>query len=69
MTTQVVLPLLETDLTEVLMAVADQTLSSLNVTWNKQSALTVVLAAAGYPASPEKGQPIDGVKEANREEG
>jgi phosphoribosylamine---glycine ligase len=60
--TQVVLPLLETDLCEVLMAVAQQKLSGLNVRWNKQNALTVVLAAAGYPNSPEKGQPISGAE-------
>jgi phosphoribosylamine--glycine ligase len=65
--TQVVLPLLETDLVDVLGAVADQKLASTPVKWNKQNALTVVLAAAGYPASPEKGQPIRGIKEATGE--
>jgi phosphoribosylamine--glycine ligase len=65
--TEVVLPLLESDLSEVLLAVAEQKLSEIKVKWNKHSALTIVLAAAGYPAAPEKGQPIHGIKEASKE--
>jgi phosphoribosylamine---glycine ligase len=65
--TEVVLPLLESDLSEVLLAVAEQKLSGAQVKWNTQSALTVVLAAAGYPASPEKGQPIKGAQDVRGE--
>ncbi len=62
--TQVVLPLLESDFSDLLMAVAEQKLSAADVRWNKQAALTVVMAAGGYPGTPEKGQPIQGMKEA-----
>ncbi len=67
--TQVVLPLLESDLSEILLAVAEQKLSSIKVKWSKQTALTVVLAAAGYPAAPEKNKTLRGVKEAAKEAG
>lgn len=59
--TQVVLPLLESDLADVLMAVAEQRLSETPVRWSRGSALCVVLASAGYPASYEKGKPILGL--------
>jgi phosphoribosylamine--glycine ligase len=67
--TQVVLPLLDSDLAEIFQAIAEQKLASVPVRWNKQTALTVVLAAAGYPVAPEKGETIEGVKDASREEG
>jgi phosphoribosylamine--glycine ligase len=65
--TQVVLPLLESDLSDVLLAVAEQKLSDVKVKWNAKTALTVVLAAGGYPAAPEKGQTIKGVKAASKD--
>jgi phosphoribosylamine---glycine ligase len=59
--TQVVLPLLETDLLEVLLAVAERRLASLPVRWKKKSSLCVVLASAGYPGPYEKGKDIQGL--------
>ena len=59
--TQVVLPLLESDLAEVLAAVADQRLGQIPVRWKRSSALCVVLASAGYPGSYEKGKIIRGL--------
>ncbi|OGR89820.1 MAG: phosphoribosylamine--glycine ligase [Elusimicrobia bacterium RIFCSPLOWO2_01_FULL_59_12] len=67
--TQVVLPLLESDLTEILLAVAEQRLSGLRIRWSKQTALTVVLAAAGYPAGPERGRTVKGIRGAAKGEG
>jgi phosphoribosylamine--glycine ligase len=64
--TEVVLPLLESDFAELLLAVSNQKLASAKIQWNKQSAMTVVLAAGGYPANPEKGQVIEGVDTASR---
>ncbi len=60
--TQVVLPLLESDLAEVLFAVAEQKLAQADVRWKKKSALCVVLASSGYPGHYEKGKSIKGLK-------
>jgi phosphoribosylamine--glycine ligase/phosphoribosylaminoimidazole synthetase len=55
---QVVLPLLETDLAELALAATRGRVDELPVVVRSQSALTVVLAAPGYPAAPEVGAPI-----------
>ncbi|MEG1849523.1 MAG: phosphoribosylamine--glycine ligase [Oscillospiraceae bacterium] len=59
--TQVVLPLLESDLLEVMLATAEQRLSSLTLRWRAQSAACVVIASGGYPVAYQKGYPIDGL--------
>jgi len=54
--TQVVLPLLETDLVEIAEACVDGRLNEVNVQWKNNAAVCVVLASKGYPEKPEKGQ-------------
>lgn len=56
--TQVVLPLLETDLLTVMQAVENETLAELNVEWSGGAAACVILASGGYPSHYEKGKPI-----------
>ena len=56
--TQVVLPLLETDLLTVMQAVENETLAELNVEWSEGAAACVILASGGYPSHYEKGKPI-----------
>jgi len=56
--TQVVLPLLKTDLLTVMRAVEDGTLGSLNVEWRDGAAACVILASGGYPAHYEKGKAV-----------
>ena len=56
--TQVVLPLLKTDLLTVVKAVTEEKLSSVNVEFETGSCCCVILASNGYPASYEKGYPI-----------
>ena len=56
--TQVVLPLLENDLVEVLEAVVDGRLHELDLRWSQESAACVVMAAPGYPGVYEKGVPL-----------
>jgi phosphoribosylamine--glycine ligase/phosphoribosylglycinamide formyltransferase/phosphoribosylformylglycinamidine cyclo-ligase/phosphoribosylamine--glycine ligase/phosphoribosylformylglycinamidine cyclo-ligase len=64
--TQVVLPLLETDLYEVLMACCDGTLESVDVRFKENTAAaTIVCAAKGYPESYPKGMAIEGLDAAN----
>ena len=56
--TQVVLPLLETDLFTIMQAVSEERLSEVPVRFSDRAACCVILASAGYPASYEKGFPI-----------
>ncbi len=56
--TQVVLPLLETDLFTVMKAVADETLSELDITFKNENACCVIMASEGYPLKYEKGYEI-----------
>ncbi|MDQ1651989.1 MAG: phosphoribosylamine---glycine ligase [Cryptosporangiaceae bacterium] len=63
--TQVVLPLLETPFAGLLYAAATGTLASHEpLTWRDASAVTVVLAADGYPGAPRSGDVIDGAEPA-----
>ena len=56
--TQVVLPLLKTDLLTVMQAVENETLSQLQVEWHDSAAACVILASGGYPSHYEKGKTI-----------
>ena len=56
--TQVVLPLLESDLFTVMRAVTEERLSEVPVTFADRSAACVIMASDGYPAHYEKGFPI-----------
>ena len=56
--TQVVLPMLKTDLMEIFEAVADERLSEINVEWYDGACVCVVLASGGYPEAYEKGKEI-----------
>ena len=53
--TQVVLPLLESDLLEIMIAVADERLSEVEVKFSNKSACCVVMASNGYPGKYETG--------------
>ncbi|MCL2271187.1 MAG: phosphoribosylamine--glycine ligase [Treponema sp.] len=64
--TQAVLRLLETDLLEIMEAVTDEKLDSMNIRWKEDHAACVVLASGGYPASYKTGFKIDGIKEAEK---
>ncbi|MBO6054761.1 MAG: phosphoribosylamine--glycine ligase [Oscillospiraceae bacterium] len=56
--TQVVLPLLESDLLTIMQAVTNGTLAETEVRFSDSSACCVIMASDGYPASYEKGYPI-----------
>ena len=56
--TQVVLPLLESDLLTVMQAVTSGTLKDVEVRFSDKHACCVVMASAGYPAAYEKGYPL-----------
>ena len=61
--TQVVLPLLETDLTEIMDAIWDEKLDELDIRWSGRSCACVVMASGGYPEKYETGKVISGLDE------
>ena len=63
--TQVTVPLISSDLCDLLLAVAEGRLSDSMPTFSNAHALTVVLAAEGYPGPPVKGRPITGNTSSN----
>ena len=62
--TQVVLPLLKSDLVEVMLACIDGTLDKTPIEWSDGAAVCVVMASGGYPGSYEKGKEITGLDAA-----
>jgi phosphoribosylamine--glycine ligase/phosphoribosylformylglycinamidine cyclo-ligase len=60
--TQVVLPLLESDLLDIALACAEGRLDEVQVRWREGAAVCVVLASAGYPFHPESGKTIHGLE-------
>jgi phosphoribosylamine--glycine ligase len=64
---QVLMPRLKDDILVLMRAAADGQLGHISVRWRDEAALTVVMAAKGYPASPEKGAPVSGIEEAEAE--
>ena len=64
--TQVLLPLLRTPLSEVLTKAATGGLAGTVLDWSPDAAVTVVMAALGYPGKPATGQVISGLVEAGR---
>ena len=61
---QVLMPRLDSDLLDLIDAVIDRRLDKAAPVWRDETALTVVMAARGYPGTPEKGGRIDGVETA-----
>ena len=62
--TQVVLPLLDSDLVAIMCACADGTLADVPIRWKEGAAVCVVLASGGYPGHYDKGQEIHGLADA-----
>ena len=63
--TQVILPLMETDLLDVLLGVTDAHLDEVQLRWKNQSAVCVVLASGGYPGAYATGVPIEGLEQVS----
>ncbi|MCH5204607.1 MAG: phosphoribosylamine--glycine ligase [Oscillospiraceae bacterium] len=61
--TQVVLPLLETDLVDIIEAVYEEKLDGLDIKWSGNSCACVVMASGGYPEKYETGKEISGLNE------
>ncbi len=67
--TQVLMPRLQSDLVPALLASRDGVLKSLDLRWRADAALTVVMAARGYPGAYARGSVIAGLEDAAAVEG
>lgn len=67
--TQVVLPLLKSDLLDIMKACHDETLENTPVEWSDEACACVVEASGGYPVKYEKGFEISGLDENGQHEG
>lgn len=66
---QPLMALLESDIVDLLVGTASGTLDNVDVTFSRDAACTVVLAAEGYPDAPRSGDVITGIDEADAMEG
>ncbi len=60
--TQAVLPLLESDLADIFIAIVDGNLKIIEPVWKDDCAVCVVMASKGYPQKPETGKKIAGIR-------
>jgi phosphoribosylamine---glycine ligase len=67
--TQAVLPRLESDIVETMLAVVEGRLSGQELSWRDDPCVTVVVASGGYPGDYRKGYPITGLNEAGALDG
>jgi phosphoribosylamine--glycine ligase len=65
--TQVVLPLLKTDLLDILMAIVQGNLDRLKIEWSSEACVGVVLASGGYPGGYKTGFPIQGIDTVDKD--
>jgi len=64
---QVTLPLLKSDLVDIMLAVVDNKLGQINVEWSDGACVGVVMASGGYPASYKTGFVISGLDEVDKD--
>ena len=64
---QVILPLLKTDLVDILLAVINGNLNQINVEWSEHACVGVVMASAGYPGKYKTGFPITGLDNLDKD--
>lgn len=66
---EVLMPRLKSDIVPALLAACDGVLDAFDLRWSEEAALTVVLAAKGYPGTPKKGSVIADVEKAAAQDG
>ena len=59
--TQAMLPLLKSDLVDIMLAVIDERLDRIEIKWSNEACVGVVMASGGYPDSYKTGFPIEGL--------
>ena len=65
--TQVILPLLKTDLVDILVGVVQDNLDRVKVEWSSEACVGVVAASAGYPGNYKTGFPIRGIDSVDKD--
>jgi phosphoribosylamine--glycine ligase len=60
--TEVILPMLQSDLVDIMNSVIDGTLDKADIRWSKEKAVCVVMASGGYPEKYDVGHEISGIK-------
>ena len=65
--TQVILPLLKTDLVDILMAIVQGHLDRVKIEWSPGACVGVVVASAGYPGKYKTGFPVTGLENLDKE--
>jgi phosphoribosylamine--glycine ligase len=60
------MPLLKTDLVEIIEKINQESLDKIEIEWYNNAAVCVVLASGGYPGEYAKGKPVFGLDEAGR---
>jgi phosphoribosylamine--glycine ligase len=65
--TQVILPLLRTDLVDILMAVVQSNLDQVKIEWSSGACVGIVMSSAGYPGSYKTGFPIRGIDNVDKD--
>ncbi len=64
--TQPILSRLDTDLVDISMAITDEKLSDMDIEWNDEASVCVVLSSKGYPGKYEKGKVISGLNDVKK---
>ncbi len=59
--TQAMLPLLKSDLVDIMLAVIDERLDRIEIKWSNEACVGVVMASGGYPDSYKTGFPVEGL--------
>ena len=65
--TQVILPLLKTDLVDILLAVIRGKLADIKIEWRAQACVGVVMSSGGYPGSYKTGFPVKGIDSVDKD--
>lgn len=66
---QVILPRLKNDIVEIFNAIIDEKLDTIDIEWDYRAAACIIAASYGYPGTYRTGYEINGVEEAEKEEG
>jgi len=65
--TQVVIPRLKTDIVDIFNAIIDEKLDEVNIEWEDNAAVCVIMASGGYPKEYKTGYEITGLDEAQKD--
>ncbi len=65
--TQVLFPLLKTDIVDICLAVVQNRLDEIKIEWNSSACVGAVMASAGYPGSYKTGYPISGLNNIDKD--